>query len=179
MPIRPHLWYEKTSRGDYQPEPEFFACVIVRTKPNLNSRAKNYCLTILPMQSAFAMNWGRAQAPCAAMCSSSELLFLWFSKRSVFGREKLESTLAQIENRMNEAATRAKHYETAAIYRDCLQHLSWLDRSDFPGCGLPKVIERSLGNRMPARKRVGWMILRGGRIISTMLQPNSTGRSGG
>ena len=114
---------------------------------------------------------GSCPAPCAGMCTSSEYLSL-VANAVQFLEGKDKTTLQTIEKRMREAANR-EAYETAAIYRDCLLHLSWLDRR-LTGLRLADQGLNGILNIEARRNRPGWMILRGGRIVSTTLKPKST-----
>ncbi len=113
---------------------------------------------------------GTCPGPCASLCSLKDY------RRQVdemlcFLDGNSQSTLDAIENRMKEAARR-EAFETAAIHRDCWEHLSWLDRR----LQTLRMADKHLSGILPIparRNRTAWMVLRGGRIGATMLAPEN------
>ncbi len=111
---------------------------------------------------------GTCPGPCAGLCSSRDYHDL-LDKMLEFLRGSSQRALQQIELKMNNAAQR-QAFETAAIHRDCLQNLQWLDRR-LNGLS---VAEKRLNGVLPIkarRNRTAWLVLRGGRIVETMAIP--------
>ena len=111
---------------------------------------------------------GTCPGPCAGLCSSSTYHSL-LDELVDFLNGNGASTLAMLEAKMHNAAERHS-FETAAIYRDCLANLRWLDRR-LNGLSLA---EKRLNGVLPIearRNRTAWIVLRGGRIIDTLAVP--------
>ena len=104
---------------------------------------------------------GSCPAPCAGFCSSKQY------KQNVnaainFLDGKSPETLIQIEKKMLQFAAK-QAYESAAILRDSLKQLTWLDRR-LKGL---RMADKKLNGLLPivARKnRPGWLALKGGKI---------------
>jgi hypothetical protein len=76
---------------------------------------------------------------------------------------------------MQEAAGRMA-FESAAIYRNCLEQLTWLDRRLH---GL-RLAEQQLNGVLPIaarRQRTAWLILKGGRLCFSAIQPDREDRA--
>lgn len=113
---------------------------------------------------------GTCPGPCASLCSLKDYRGN-IDELLRFLDGNCQPTLDGIENKMKEAAQR-EAFETAAIHRDCLEHLSWLDRR----LQTLRMADKHLNGVLPIparRNRTAWMVLRGGRICATMLEPQS------
>lgn len=117
---------------------------------------------------------GSCPGPCAAICTSAQYNLL--VERAVgFLNGDSAKTLQELQRTMNDAAKRGA-YETAAIARDRLDLLKWLDRRLQ---GLRKAKSQLTGVLcIPARRgRTAWMVLQSGRIRATMLKPDAARRA--
>lgn len=117
---------------------------------------------------------GSCPGPCAGHCSSRQ-----YNAQVEQAIEFVQGTdntiLKQIDEKMNAAAV-SFSFERAAILRDHLANLSWLDRrlkalrhaqSRFNGV-LP----------IEARKnRTAWLVLKGGRLIGSAAKPDTPQRA--
>ena len=109
--------------------------------------------------------------PCAGKCSSKSYTDL-VSETVKFLTGEDTSMLAQVEAKMQRAASQ-QAFETAAIHRDCLENLTWLDRR-LKGL---RLADGAINGVLPIearRNRTAWMILRGGRICFTTLAPDDS-----
>ena len=67
-------------------------------------------------------------------------------------------------------------FETAAIYRDALNQLSWLDRR-LSGLRMAQNQLNGVLEIDARRKRTAWMILRGGKLVATVPKPDNPKRA--
>ncbi|MEM9411757.1 MAG: UvrB/UvrC motif-containing protein [Planctomycetota bacterium] len=107
---------------------------------------------------------GTCPAPCAGLCSRQHYQSNVDALISFLNGDSTV-IIDQAEQQMSTLAER-QSYESAAIYRDYLKHLKWLDRRLH---GL-RMAEENLNGLLPiaARKgRPGWLALQGGRISRT------------
>ena len=111
---------------------------------------------------------GTCPGPCAAKCSSQSYAEL-VEQGVRFLNGETKQTLDRLSARMQDAAARMS-FESAAIYRDCLENLTWLDRRLN---GLRSADQRLNGVlEIEARRgRMAWMVLRCGRIVATFARP--------
>ena len=117
---------------------------------------------------------GTCPAPCAANCSSRDYQGL-VEKAIEFIRGTDTSILKTIDGKMQTAAA-AHSFERAAILRDHLDNLTWLDRRMKALRTAQKTFNGILP--VPARKdRTAWLVLKGGRIMGSAPEPNTTERA--
>ena len=81
------------------------------------------------------------------------------------------TTLEALETKMTAAAAKSA-FESAAIFRDCLDNLTWLDRR-LNGLRMANQNLNGILEIEARRNRKAWMVLRGGRIIATVPKPES------
>ena len=117
---------------------------------------------------------GTCPAPCAGLCDSRQYLGL-VDKAVQFLNGNSPQVLEKIESRMREAASR-EAFESAAIYRDSLKQLSWLDRR-LNGLRMAQKHLNGVLEIDARRGRTAWMILRGGKLVSTVPKPDNEKRA--
>lgn len=113
---------------------------------------------------------GTCPGPCASLCSGktySEMV----DKSLRFLNGENEGTLQMLETKMHAAAAKSA-FESAAIYRDCFENLTWLDRR-LHGLRMANQNLNGILEIEARRNRMAWMILQGGRIITTVPKPDS------
>lgn len=117
---------------------------------------------------------GSCPGPCAGKCSSQD--YSGNVERAIeFVQGKDGEILKLLDQQMKSAAA-AGLYEKAAILRDHLDHLSWLDRR----LKALRNAQRTFNGVLPieARKnRKAWLYLKGGRLIGSSLVPDSEDRA--
>ncbi len=117
---------------------------------------------------------GTCPGPCAGICTRSTYQ-QQVEKAVSFLQGDSRAVLENLESNMRSAAARMA-FETAAIYRDCLEHLQWLDRR-LQGL---RMAEQELNGILPIaarRQRTGWLALKGGRICFSAPQPDREDRA--
>lgn len=112
---------------------------------------------------------GSCPAPCAAMCSSFE--YTSNVNRAIAFLEGRDSSILNSlkENMLDAAAKQA--FEVAAATRDYLEQLTWLDRRLHS----LRRAQVSLNGVVPIRTQRGrkcWVVLRGGRLITSAIKPD-------
>jgi excinuclease ABC subunit C len=117
---------------------------------------------------------GSCPAPCAGMCSARG--YQENVQRAIdFLEGRDSSILLRLEHDMLEAA-RKQVFEVAAVLRDNLDHLTWLDRR----LGSLRRAQTMLNGVVPIRTHLGrrcWLILRGGRLMMTAGRPDRASRA--
>lgn len=117
---------------------------------------------------------GSCPAPCAGACSARE-----YQNNVDRAIEFLEgrdvAILTKLEREMTEAASK-QAFERAAVLRDDLDNLTWLDRR----LSSLRRAQTTLNGVVPFRSRRGrtcWLVLRGGRLIVTSGPPDRASRA--
>lgn len=117
---------------------------------------------------------GSCPGPCAGFCSRSD--YQENVKRAInFVKGTDSSILKQLAERMQQAATGQK-FERAAILRDHLDNLSWLERR----LKALRHAQKTFNGVLPvsARKnRTAWLVLKGGRLVGSAPEPDSQDRA--
>ena len=117
---------------------------------------------------------GSCPGPCAGNCSSRD--YQSNVQRAIdFVSGKDATILKSLDQQMKSAA--ADHsFELAAIKRDHLDNLSWLDRR----LRALRNAQRNFNGILPieARKnRTAWLVLKGGRLVGSAVEPDSPDRA--
>ncbi len=113
---------------------------------------------------------GTCPGPCAAMCTANTYLQK-VDQCLDFLNGQENTMLDKLYDRMISAAKR-EAFEVAAIHRDSLVNLTWLDRK-LKGL---RMADRTLNGilELPAQsKRHVWIVLNGGRIVTSFQKPNT------
>ena len=118
---------------------------------------------------------GTCPGPCASMCSAQTYSDL-IEKALSFLHGDSSATLEALEAKMTAAAAKSA-FESAAIYRDCLDNLTWLDRR-LNGLRMADQNLNGILEIEARRKRKAWMVLRGGRIIASVPKPDTARKAG-
>lgn len=117
---------------------------------------------------------GTCPGPCAGQCSSRD--YNANVQRAVdFVRGKNGSILKVLDQQMQTAAS-ANSFERAAILRDHLDNLSWLDRR----MKALRTAERTFNGVLPIqdrKARTAWLVLKGGRLMGSAIEPNTPNRA--
>ena len=117
---------------------------------------------------------GTCPGPCAGNCSSRD-----YNSRVdraiefVYGRNG--SILKELDCRM-QAAAKGQSYEKAAVLRDHLDNLSWLDRR----MKALRTAKKTFNGILPIKahkRRTAWLVLKGGRLIGSAAEPNTPNRA--
>lgn len=112
---------------------------------------------------------GSCPGPCAGLCSAKK--YSDNVQRAVdFLQGRSESVFGEIETAMRIAA-QSEGFERAAVLRDYLEDLQWLNRR----LDILRTAEQKLNGILPVaapRKQTGWMVLRGGRLVFTATRPD-------
>jgi excinuclease ABC subunit C len=116
---------------------------------------------------------GSCPAPCAGRCSSRSYLkqvrevIDFLSLRNIGVLEKMESQMAQ--------ASAGQQFEKAVVLRDRWQHLCWLAKRL---AALEEAKQKLNGVAQVTgfgRQKI-WLVLRGGRLVGSVLEPRTENR---
>ncbi len=117
---------------------------------------------------------GTCPGPCAAHCSSRIYQTNVDNARQfILGKDR--SILVRLDQQMQTAAS-SKSFEKAAILRDHLSNLNWLDRR----MSALRDAEETYNGVLPieARKnREAWLFLKGGQLVGSAVAPDSEERA--
>jgi excinuclease ABC subunit C len=117
---------------------------------------------------------GTCPGPCAGHCSTRD--YNSSVDRAIeFVRGKTGSTLKQLDQQM-QASALGHSFERAAILRDHLDNLSWLDRR----MKALRTAERTFNGVLPIqahKKRTAWLVLKRGRLVGSAAEPNTPNRA--
>ena len=117
---------------------------------------------------------GTCPAPCAGMCDSGHYMRLVESAVE-FLKGKRPQVLEEIKSQMVQAAAR-EAFESAAIHRDSLKRLTWLDRR-LAGLRHAQKHLNGVLEIDARRQATAWMILRGGKLVATVTKPDNVKRA--
>lgn len=117
---------------------------------------------------------GTCPGPCAGMCGSSDYKVL-VGEAVEFLNGNRPQVLESLESRMHNAASR-QAFEMAAIYRDSLDQLCWLDRR-LTGLRMAQQQLNGVLEIDARRQRTAWMLLRGGKLVATVPKPDNAKRA--
>jgi excinuclease ABC subunit C len=117
---------------------------------------------------------GSCPGPCAANCSRQNYQSN-VDRAIAFVQGKDNSILKLLKEKMNKAAAECS-FERAAILRDHLDQLGWLERR----LKALRHAQRTFNGVLPVearRNRMAWLILRSGRLVGSAVEPDSEDRS--
>lgn len=117
---------------------------------------------------------GSCPGPCAGFCSRRQYNDQ-VDRAIAFVRGDDNSILKSLDQQMQAAAT-AHSFERAAILRDHLDNLGWLDRR----LKALRHAQRTFNGVLPipARKnRTAWLVLKGGRLLGSATEPDTPDRA--
>ena len=117
---------------------------------------------------------GSCPGPCAANCSRQDYQSN-VDRAIAFVQGKDNSILKLLKEKMNKAAAECS-FERAAILRDHLDQLGWLERR----LKALRHAQRTFNGVLPVearRNRMAWLILRSGRLVGSAVEPDSEDRS--
>jgi excinuclease ABC subunit C len=117
---------------------------------------------------------GTCLGPCAAQCSSQSYHSnLKDAHRFILGDDL--SILSRLDQQMKEAAG-CRSFERAAILRDHIANLTWLERR----MRALRNAQKTFNGVLPIearKKRSAWLILQGGQLIGSTVEPDSEERA--
>ena len=117
---------------------------------------------------------GTCPGPCAGMCGSGDYSDLVHQAVQFLNGGRPE-VLQALESKMHAAAAR-QAFESAAIYRDSFNQLSWLDRR-LSGLRMAQQQLNGVLEIDARRQRTAWMLLRGGKLVATVAKPDNPKRA--
>ncbi|MDA7858909.1 GIY-YIG nuclease family protein [Mariniblastus sp.] len=117
---------------------------------------------------------GTCPAPCAAQCSSHAYQSnVTEAREFILGNDL--AILSRLDQEMQNAAGR-QSFEKAAILRDHIKNLNWLNRR----MSALRNAQKSFNGVLPIKarkKRAAWLILKGGQLIGSTIAPDSEERA--
>ncbi len=117
---------------------------------------------------------GSCPGPCAGHCSQSGYRQL-VDQAVRFLNGKDTSTLQRLDREMQKSASEC-HYERAAVLRDHLENLRWLDRR----LNALRKAAQTFNGVLPVRGRKRtpiWLVLRAGRLLGSTSRPDRPERA--
>ncbi|MDG1512598.1 MAG: GIY-YIG nuclease family protein [Mariniblastus sp.] len=117
---------------------------------------------------------GTCPAPCAAQCSSRAYQAnVDHARQFILGKDR--SILTRLDQQMQEASL-SHSFEKAAIIRDHISNLNWLDRR----MSALRNAQESYNGVLPIearKKREAWLFLKGGQLIGSTVAPDTEERA--
>jgi len=117
---------------------------------------------------------GTCPAPCAAQCSSRTYQAnVDHARQFILGKDR--SILTRLDQQMQKASG-SQSFEKAAILRDHISNLNWLDRR----MSALRNAQESYNGVLPIearKKREAWLFLKGGQLIGSTVAPDTEERA--
>ena len=117
---------------------------------------------------------GSCPGPCAGHCSRRQ--YNAQVERAIDFVRGNDSSILQTLDQQMKAASLAQSFERAAILRDHLDNLGWLDRR----LKALRQAEQTFNGVLPIparRDRTAWLVLKGGRLIGSAAEPDTPDRA--